>query len=310
MISNLKDILDCHETSIKARYGDNLDALILYGSFAYDRDLIHTNTKQFDTLQDLHDKKPDFIVVVKDLSIELHKMAEKYDWIKLRTSFLQNFMKKTPCYFNLKTEKDYRTELSKITIAAPLPYKVGLTDTTSLSDFGYNLYLAGRLSKFTQNLYKSPDSNIETAIKNIQNRFADIALSLLPENITGEDFVTKYLQASYLSESARRIFDNQKHLEILNCKVYDLAREELVPMRKELEGILADLIVKKTVIQEIKTNMYDSVFMNPYVGLKLIPFTDITVNNIYASFSILKCAVSNSSVKGDNLSYLKRKWGV
>lgn len=321
----MKDIaIECskHVTKILTNIGcvdnpvaDNIKALILYGSYAY-QDLDAPIVAKSDT-QIVIDKKPDFIAIVSNIEDTIQGLAQRYGWSWITAERLLNLRKDTPHYFNLQTTKKYEIQTLSGTCKRQLPYKLGIIELNgfekAMSKKGHNIYLPARLSKFFNVLSINSEfkQDFESYLKQTREFFVDLTLRTLPKRFTGEDFARRYLQTTYLAE-AYRVFDitKKKHLSILESQLYNMETDAIVPMREMFHGIIAPIVGARDDIQmESNSSFYDSCFQqkqsNNHIGV-LVDF--VLFNMVSVVISCHKNRITNSTAGSSNLQYLIRKF--
>lgn len=313
----LKELLFLYSDLLLKQHGENVQSLLLYGSYAYrDLDMPTAEFQELTGKNGLLDKKPDFIMIVSDLETSLAKIGEEFKWDKKALRKLLDMDTATPFYFNLKSEKEVRIPLNGKHEMTRLPYKIGVIEEDGFSQAmdmeNYNVYLACRLSKFFNVLYNSSDSvreNLDYAVTNAREHFSDMAISSMPEFFTGRQFVERYMLLSYLFE-AYRIFDivKKKHTDILGSSVFDLEQGTLRPMQDVVADMLETPLFEKADLVKRGRSLYDSEFVKKVPGIELSYADILRYNLASAKNSFYKNAKTNSAAGGGNLSYVLRKF--
>jgi len=323
VVEKLRDILSLAQRDIMDLLKDEIVGQILYGSFAY-RD-IEQHTHDYDSLNSVLDKKPDFIVIVDNLETSIKKILQRtVEKRNINTSKqdlmleeLMNFRRDSPFYFIINTKHSYPIKLNNQTKSSVIQYKVGIIDTPGFFEAiemnDDNIYLASRLSKpfNTLRLDEAIEKDFKEGIKNVRDYFARLTVRTLPKRFTGEQYVRQYLLATYLGE-VYRVFDfiKTKHKKILDGTFYNLDSNETRKMGDELKEMLAPLLysITNVAVKHIDYDFFNSVFEQKHNVSRILSIPEFySYNRTSAEISFDKNRKTNKLVGGNNLAYVLRK---
>lgn len=316
-MGNILSLLDLYSET-KKEILENISfepkVLILYGSYAM-QDL-NKKPESFPVLNGKNgflDKRPDYIMIVPSLEDSIDKLAKHYSWKQKDINRLKKMKQDAPMIFNLNTIEEHNMQglgNSKI------PYKLFIAPqeyfNKSSETRDNNLFLSSRLSKFFNLCYSEqgflPDFELRVGL--IQMNFTDMALRTLPQEITGEDFIKRYLQVTYFAE-AYRVFDlkHKKHLKIYESTVHDFSENKRIPTKEKMVSILKNTLESKTYPIETKEDFLSSTFSNVFTKEKNELFMEFLGYNLNSLKIVLSRLLVTNSIGGDNnLTYLLRKF--
>lgn len=320
-LTSLSDILKACTQEVIQDF-PTLHSFFLYGSFCSQEPSSETSSyEKLHGKNGLLDKKPDFIAVVADLEKSLLDFCSKRNWNEQKMRRILQLDRETPYYFNVETRSKFEFPLTKETEAERISYKIGIVPEDVFMNLpkadGHNIFLESRLSKPINIVYSVDNPLMEKKLDSVRKYFVDLTLTTLPGRFTGETFVRRYLQLSFLAE-AFRVFDivKTKHLKILNSRFYDMAIGKTVPMREELEGMLAPKLVSHDKITiGSQDGFYRSIYINETESTRLqnlydfISFNLFSLKNAFYKTWITNGA-SSSTIIGwvNNLRYGLRKF--
>lgn len=318
-IRRLNDILSVHVSELKERLGENLQALILYGSYSY-QDL----TDSVDTFEQLRgkrgllDKKPDFVAVIGDLEEAIQEINDVWLFRERRNKWLAKLRPDTPFYFNCKTENKYPLVWNGNKKNARLPFKIGLIERKEFEELhnmqNNNLYLFCRMSKPINVIDNSMDGVLENQINRSRDYLLDLTLATLPRRFNGKQLVERYSAITYWCE-AFRFFDiirrrkNRKYLSILNDQFYDTSKKSISDMRLQIQGIITSHLQERKDMKEISydQDFYKCQFVKRERGLtpEEVVSRFMPINAFSAYASVCKNWLTTGPIKG--VEYILRK---
>ncbi|MEA3430435.1 MAG: hypothetical protein U9R08_04135 [Nanoarchaeota archaeon] len=303
MLETLLDVNNQLVQDFKTRFGNNLAAIIGYGSFFQEG----LDTK-LDTLTKEHFNpnarkciKPDFILIYEYPDNFFEALGEQAQWDET-TKEKQKSLNTTISYYNLETEpvEANLDEPKKIKI----PYKIGVISLAEVHWRSFNqtnLYLAGRLSKVIYPQHIDPESEdfITACLQHIRGSFIEKALDLTPEVFTFDKVIENYVKVSYLAEAFRGDYFS-KPKSILEKTGNELKQMLLPVFKKHLtehpEIKTSEPIETSTMIKPIRP------FLN-----KVSTFFQYLNHNYHSLCTTMKQARTNNSVGGDSAGYVWRK---
>jgi hypothetical protein len=286
-------------SELKERLGENLQALILYGSYTY-QDLTDSvdTFKRLKGKKGLLDKKPDFVAVIRDLEAAIQEINNVWLLKEMRNRWLAKLRPDTPFYFNCKTENRYPLVWKGRKKNVRLPFKIGLIGREEFKELhdiqNDNLYLFCRMSKPVNIIDNSMDGILESQIDRSRDYLLDLTLSTLPRRFSGKQLVERYSAITYWCE-AFRFFDiarrrkNRRYLSLLKDRFYDTSKKAISDMRLQIQGIITARFQKRKDVKEIAYDhdFYKCQFVKRERGLTpeeiVSRFMPINVFSAYAS---------------------------
>lgn len=254
-------------------------AVISYGSYLYNRSLDEPITN-YDSVDELLEKTQDFIIVTDDMYGTLENIAKKLSWDQKtldKQKRIQDKNSNTPIYYNLKSNEEFKFNLAGSQESGNPFMKIGFISregyTDSMNPWGKNnIYLASRLSKPNNLLQFDPSfaETLETSTYESKEFFTWLAMTSLPREFDGKEFMMQYLKSSYTAEKYRSLVEKDKHLKILGAEFFDVQNNESKHMRTVLVKDLSDhVLFNSNPITDVKDVMdseffYTSKFENQY----------------------------------------------
>ncbi len=320
-ILTLKDIYQVTSQEVRDLFGDNIQALLLFGSFASQN--LEKRIDEFKELQGKQgalDKKPDYIVVVDNITNALASFIDLLEWDEGTFHDQLALTGPTPNYYNLETKKRHRFDFWFDAEYSKIPFRVSLIskDNFTKKHRYYDFYLPGRLSKPLNIVDVKPSFQIEfdqVINKTIENTI-DLTLLLLPDRFSGRHFIKKYVELSYLSEWYR-IFDiyKGKPMTIIKSKLFNTKTGEYKPMITLLHEMLIPRLKKRPEIAKIfpHNNFHYQIFENLAKDKLDVPeaLARLAACNVYnAQNSFYKNWRTQSASGQSALKYVARKFGI
>jgi hypothetical protein len=274
---------------------------MLYGSYLYDR-TPYDATTQYATVDDLLDKRADFIIVVDDKETAQRILGEKLQWDQKTMDKQLRIQDASPLYYCLTTDTSVAVPLRDSEEETPVSYKVGIVGKESFLGT-QSPYLLGRLSKPVNILASTPET-VEK-LDDLRDGFTELVLSQLPKAFTGETFLRAYSQLSYSFE-VYRIFDviKKKALKVLDADYFDLEKDEQVSMRNALfeqtKSVFEDAVLYTA------NTFPERTYLNPVH--EEFPSGFLLKANLQCLGSSLQNARTNRATGSSNLAYVARKF--
>ncbi|MBN1502332.1 hypothetical protein JW930_02210 [Candidatus Woesearchaeota archaeon] len=265
-LTTLEDVLQAIAAEFTQPHGENIAAVIGYGSFFYQD---HAAQLPGILTRDFFDKRPDFIVVYRDPKTFFEALGKQFGWDAETIALHVEDARDKMAFYLPTTRKYYPVQFNDRSGVARLPFRIG---AISLDEFqtrtaleSQDMYIKMRLRGLIKPVNINPDSEqaIDGGISNSRRRFVELAFQISSGTISGREIFANYMWASYLMEAWR--FETYKADYLIGRAVGDL------DFRRKLFGGAVAHIQKYVSDNEVPIR----------IGGSSISPQDITIDNLF-----------------------------